>query len=64
MRMRPGTLVRLKESRHQMALVSRTIRGTPGGRVLDRRLAGFTHWNIEELEEVPRTSPLRRYFHD
>ena len=64
MRMGPGRLIRLKGNKYHMARVVRNIRGIRGGRVLDRQLAGFYNWNIEELEIVPRTSPLRRDFAD
>jgi hypothetical protein len=62
MTMGPGTLVRLKSNIRMMARVQGNIRGVRGGRVLDRLLCGFTMWNMEELEPVPKHSPLRRYF--
>lgn len=62
MRMGRGALVRLRENKLLMAKVRHTIRGIRGGRRLDRPLAGFTDWNIEELEPVPKHSPLRRFF--
>ena len=64
MRMGPGCLVRLKGNKFLMARVVRNIHDIPGGRVLDQKIAGFYDWNIAELEVVPRTSPLRRYFID
>lgn len=57
-----GRLVRLKENKQLMAIIAGRIAGDYGGIVLDRPLAGFRYWNAAELEYVPRTSPLRRYF--
>lgn len=62
MRMGRGCMVRLKGTKYLMARVVGNIRDVPGGRILDRDLAGFRYWNIDELEPVPKTSPLRRYF--
>lgn len=61
---KPGTWVRLKRGKNQIAQVQSRSPGIGVVR-LSRRLGGFYNWYPEGLEiapNVPKTSPLKRFF--